>query len=262
MPEDNGMNERVFPEKSQTRVNSSGDKSAVSTFIVSEHGNPDFSGAISLCYCRFSVAAYADDLFQRHGIYCPPAIQASVEKRRAEFFAGRYCAKKSLRLLNNSVADVHIGKHRNPLWPAHIIGSISHSSRYAVAITALQSNIRGIGIDIQDEIDSDCYAKINRHTLFDREYDVIFKHSHALPVNQLFTLAFSVKESFFKAAFTEVGRYFDFSSIAITHINPQKKLISMRVNETLSERLTIGCELRAAYQILPDKQFMTLVILE
>lgn len=231
-------------------------------FIVSGQNNPGFSGAISLYCCQFSVTEYTDKLFQQHRIYFPADIETTVRKRRAEFFAGRYCAKKSLLSLNNAAPDIHIGQHRNPLWPAHIVGSISHSNNHAVAVTALESTNRGIGIDIQNEIDRNTYVKIKSQVIFRDEYNAIFQRNQGLNQQQLLTVVFSVKESFFKAAFAEVGRYFDFSSVSIMHINQKAQLILMRINETLSEKLTKGFEIQAEYRILPDRKIMTLVRLD
>lgn len=228
-------------------------------FIISDQINPGFPGAISLYYCQFSASEYTDNLFQQYQIYRPTELENAVTKRRAEFFAGRYCAKKSLGFLDGTAADVHIGKHRNPLWPSHIVGSISHSNSHAVAVTVLKSTIRGIGIDIQDEIGIDTQLKIERHIIFGNEYNTIFQSNQDLTAQRLLTIAFSVKESFFKAAFAEVGRFFDFSCVSIIKINQKTQLISMRLNEKLSENLTTGTEFQAEYRILPERKIMTLV---
>src|SRR5690606_34549288 len=98
--------------------------------------------------------------------------------------------------------------------------------------------------------------------IFGDEYDAFFQDNQDLSTLKLFTIAFSVKESFFKAAFAEVGRYFDFSSVSITRINQKKQLISIRVNERLSKNLTVGTELQAEYRILPESKIITLVKLE
>lgn len=228
-------------------------------FIISDQINAEFSGAISLHCCHFSASEYNDNLFQQYQIYRPTELENAVTKRRAEFFAGRYCAKKSLSSLDGTATDVHIGKHRNPLWPNHIVGSISHSNSHAVAITALKSTIRGIGIDIQEEIGVDTQLKIERHIIFGDEYNTVLQGKKDLTPQILFTIAFSVKESFFKAAFAEVGRFFDFSCVSIMKINQKAQLISMRLNEKLSEKLTIGTEFQAEYRILPERKIVTLV---
>ncbi len=230
------------------------------SFIVSEFTNPGFSGAISLSYCCFSLIEYNDKLFDDYCIHFPSGLEKAVTKRKAEFFAGRHCAKKSLSLLDGTVADIHIDPQRCPVWPAHTIGSISHSNQYAAAVTALKMDIRGIGIDIQYEIDKDTFDTLKGQIICGQELDLI-RNNNDLNSQTLFTIVFSVKESFFKAAFAEVGRYFDFSSISVTQIDQTSQRIFMRINETLSKNLVIGNEVQAEYRITPEKNIMTLVCL-
>jgi 4'-phosphopantetheinyl transferase EntD len=228
-------------------------------FIVLDQINPGFSASISLHCCQFSAAEYTDSLFQQHNIHRPMELERAVIKRKAEFFAGRYCGKKSLGLLDGTIADIYIGKNRNPIWPNHIVGSISHSNSHAVAATALKSTIRGIGVDIQDEIGADTQLKIESLIVFEDEYKNVFQSNKNLTEQETFTIAFSVKESFFKAAFAEVGRFFDFSCISIMKIDQKRQLISMKLNENLSENLKAGGCVQADYRILPEKKIITLV---
>lgn len=71
-----------------------------------------------------------------------------------------------------------------------------------------------------------------------------------------------MKESFFKAAFAEVGRYFDFPSVSIMRMNQKAQIISIRVNERLSKNLIAGTELQAEYRTLPQGKIVVLVALD
>lgn len=235
---------------------------ATPAFIISDPIGPAFSGAISLHACEFSAARYNDQLFQQYAIHYSTEIANAVTKRRAEFLAGRYCAKKSLAALDGTTGDIHIGNFRNPVWPPHVVGSISHTNSHAVAVTALKSNLRGIGIDVQDEFDRDTYLKIKTQIIFADEDDFVLQNLQGLTTVELLTIAFSVKESFFKAAFAEVGRYLDFNCVSITQIDQQAQLIRMRVNEHLSKYLTAGTRLQAEYRRLSERRVMTLVRLD
>lgn len=163
--------------------------------------------------------------------------------------------------LDGSTATIHIGKHRNPLWPSHMVGSISHCKSHAVAITALKSSVRGVGIDIQDEIDMHTYVQIKDQIIFKNEWNIISQINQGLTQLEVFTIIFSAKESFFKAVFEEVGRYFDFSSVSILRIDQMAKKILIRVNEILSENISAGIEVQAEYRIIPEKIIITLVVL-
>lgn len=227
-------------------------------FFTSNHCLPIFSGAISLNCCCFSLSEYRDNLFEEYSIYFPSELDRAVLKRRAEFFAGRYCAKKSLLLLDGTVSDIHISPQRYPIWPTHVVGSISHSGNQAIAVTALKTSARGIGVDIQYEVDLKTCKTIKNQILFGNECEIIFKGSDSV-IQTLFTIAFSVKESFFKAAFAEVGWYFDFSAVTITNIDQRNGIIDMHINETLSKNLVAGTVIQAEYKHTDDKKIITLV---
>ena len=88
--------------------------------------------------------------FQRSAIEPPPSIQRSVAKRQAEFLAGRICARAALQQLQGSGVVPPIGEDRAPVWPAHICGSITHSTGRAAAIVANKQHWRGLGMDLEN----------------------------------------------------------------------------------------------------------------
>ena len=77
---------------------------------------------VAICFCRYDIAKFSDQLFAQHNIDFPETIQKSVLKRQAEFFFGRHIARKSLKALNIMQADIPIGKDQYPIWPANTIG--------------------------------------------------------------------------------------------------------------------------------------------
>lgn len=231
-------------------------------FFTSESRPAWFSNRVSTYSSSFSVSHFTEELFDRYQVFFPPELKNAVIKRRAEFFAGRYCAQQSLISLIGNPSVIHIGPHRNPLWPAPVTGSISHTNNHAIAATALKSHARGIGIDIQDEIDSGTYASIKAQIVFGEEVELIEQYRQAAMQLLMFSLMFSVKESFFKAAFPEVGHYFDFSCVSVITIDQGDQCIYLKINETLNRHLTKGLTVKADYQCLPDKKVVTLVVLD
>jgi 4'-phosphopantetheinyl transferase EntD len=228
-------------------------------FIRGEPNNPGFAGPISVYCCQFALADYTDELFAHYGIAFPPSLHKAVAKRRAEFLAGRYCARQSLLPLGYSAVDIPIGPHRSPHWPAAITGSISHCRNYAIAVTTLKSNLRGIGVDIEEEVNADTCEKIKGQVLFGEELRIFDQFARNASGQAFFTAAFSAKESFFKAAYPEVGKYFDFSAVSILAVNQQDNTILMEVNETLSEGLRAGVRVTADYRMLSARVVVTLV---
>jgi 4'-phosphopantetheinyl transferase EntD len=73
-----------------------------------------------------------------------------AKKRINDFSTGRFCARTALRNLNLQHHEILIGPKKEPLWPAGIVGSISHSDGMAGAIIACSSNCKSLGLDIEN----------------------------------------------------------------------------------------------------------------
>lgn len=151
-----------------------------------------------------------------------PRLANAVAKRQAEHLAGRMAACEALRLHGVEDFIPGIGAHREPCWPPGFIGSITHTEQIALAtVMPLGDNEHcGIGID--------CETIINEQSAQDLADGIINKTERALlqscslPFCVALTLAFSAKESLFKALYRHVGEYFDFSAAEVTRIESQK----------------------------------------
>ena len=64
--------------------------------------------------------------------------------------AGRLCARAALQQLDGLDCVPAIGEDRAPVWPAHISGSITHSTGHAAAIVAHKTQWRGLGMDLEN----------------------------------------------------------------------------------------------------------------
>ena len=79
------------------------------------------------------------------------AIAGSVESRRREFAGGRACARQALTALGLPLMAIPAGLDRAPIWPAGVVGSISHSLTRCVAAVARQSDgFISIGVDLEE----------------------------------------------------------------------------------------------------------------
>lgn len=230
----------------------------MNSFISNEQSTNWFKADVATYQCQFNKASYKDELFSQLKIQFPSSLINAVTKRRAEFLAGRYCAAKALQQLNIHNRVIGTGKHRNPLWPSNIKGSISHCDNYAVAVVTDKKHILGIGIDIENKITEETFHKTQSQVLSESEFDLI--SSDISKQTLAFAIAFSLKESFFKAAYPTVEQYFDFSAISINHIDWNKQAISFVINETLHEKFKRGMPLQGNFYLLPDNKVVTSVI--
>lgn len=229
-------------------------------FFLKREFNDWFDKDLSIYHCVFEREAFSDALFERHNMLMPDRLLKSVLKRRAEYFAGRYCAIRALQQVGVETVFIDTGQNREPIWPTPFIGSISHSSNHAVALIEHRSQYLGIGIDIEDEVSAKTMSNVESQIVNEQEVSIISQDIHQKAI--LFTLAFSVKEAFFKAAYSTVGRYFGFDAVSIVDINFDKGTVSFKLNETLDDKLRQGMLVQGLFKILPNKQVVTCVILD
>jgi 4'-phosphopantetheinyl transferase EntD len=101
-------------------------------------------------FCATDVASPAHRLREWEDSWLGDASPA----RRAEFAAGRWCARTALGQLGGPVsAPLRNGRHGSPDWPPGFVGSITHTPRLtaaAVARRGWRDGVRGIGLDAED----------------------------------------------------------------------------------------------------------------
>ena len=127
------------------------------------------------------------------------AVDRAVEKRRAEYAAGRACARAALTALG--IGPVAIGRDAErgaPVWPAGVLGSITHCDGYRAAAVAHTTDLLSLGIDAEphgplpegvlEAVVSTAAEQDALAALMDRAPDVHWDR-----------LLFSAKESVYKA---------------------------------------------------------------
>jgi len=71
--------------------------------------------------------------------------------RIAEFTAGRSAAREAMRQLGYAPEPILATSDRAPIWPPGLVGSISHCADWCIAVLAPQSDMRALGVDIEDD---------------------------------------------------------------------------------------------------------------
>ncbi|HEY2518422.1 MAG TPA: 4'-phosphopantetheinyl transferase superfamily protein [Polyangiaceae bacterium] len=150
----------------------------------------------------------------------PASLASAVPKRRLEFLAGRYCARQALRRCSvNQAADpIAVGPHREPVWPAGIVGTITHAHGYASAAVARATDLKSLGLDAESWMDAERAVELSAMIAAEPEIAVV-QGGLGLSFARALTLIFSAKEAIFKCLFPEVGRYFDFRDAAVISAN-------------------------------------------
>lgn len=205
---------------------------------------------------RFDPALLAIGDFQRSAVSPPASIQRSVAKRQAEFLAGRLCARAALQQLDGLDCVPAIGEDRAPIWPAHISGSITHSTGHAAAIVAHKTQWRGLGMDLENLLTLERAERLAGEILTPDE----LQRMGAGPreqIAQLVTLTFSAKESLFKALYPIVQKRFYFEHAELLEWSDIGHA-RLRLLTDLSAEWCHGKELEAQFAV-DDGQLLTLV---
>lgn len=188
---------------------------------------------------RFDQAQFEPGQFAQHGLICPPDIARSVPHRQAEFFFGRLAARQALRGAGWHGAQVGRGKHRQPVWPAGAVGAISHDQGLAAACAVSARALHSVGIDIASVPDAAAAAALETQVLSAAELRLLRDHG-TRPYRVLLAIAFSAKESFYKAMSPVVGRYFGFDALRIEQVDTAAGRLRYTLLQTLAPAWPAG----------------------
>jgi 4'-phosphopantetheinyl transferase EntD len=149
------------------------------------------------------------------------AIASAAPARRAEFAAGRLCARAGLAALGLEAAPV-LRAGRAPQWPAGYVGAISHTTGYALAVVARKAAAVGVGVDVE------AVGRVGRHLypkLFtDGERAALLALAPDVEARRA-TAWFGAKEAFYKAQFPQTGAWVGFADVAVSDADPGRLLL-------------------------------------
>jgi 4'-phosphopantetheinyl transferase EntD len=135
-----------------------------------------------------------------------------AEKRIQDFAAGRACAHRALRELGIRDFSLLAGEHREPLWPAGIVGSITHTRGYGAAVVARQCDLKSVGLDCEviDSVDEDLWSRICTPGEIER-----LAQLPPAGRNRQAALIFAAKEAFYKCQFPLTRAWVGFEDVVI-----------------------------------------------
>jgi 4'-phosphopantetheinyl transferase EntD len=131
------------------------------------------------------------------------------EKRFVEFCAGRSQARRLIAMINGTAQPLLIGDYRQPLWPADVSGSISHSDHFCAVAVAPKSQVADLGIDVEtcEALDPDVVELV----LTDNEIEQTENSE-----DWVRKLIFSIKESNYKCCYSRVRAFIDFKQCEVS----------------------------------------------
>lgn len=208
---------------------------------IYEISNPIFFTSELFCYrLDLSQTTY---LHIDQQLEHPLKIAQACVDRKNEYLCGRVLAQAVLNHhfgLDQPITSMY---EPLPIWPSHVLGSISHSQNKL--IVALSNNAVNLGIDIEHWVTSE-FAQESAHLILTpSEFDLWKgKAAEFFDFAGYVSLIFSVKESLYKAVYPTAKQYIDFLEASIVDINLK--------NQTLT--LTFLPEIQQRYQLLEQYQ--------
>ena len=185
-----------------------------------------------MLHAPFDVAAFDQDLYAYFGVPFPEKFSRAVDKRRADYLAGRALLIRAFEALGLPPQPVATGPDRAPIWPADVTGSISHSRTTCACILSTQTHLR-IGIDVETTLSAHSEKAVRKVALTPSELALVADHP-GLPAQ-----IFCAKETLFKALYPVVQEFFGFESAELVGL-PDETHLQLRLTRSLHPTLPEG----------------------
>lgn len=174
----------------------------------------EFKGALSILLPA-PIACHAGEIRLLQGPLHPLEaryVEGAVPRRVQEFTAGRTCARAALSALGFRNVAIPVGSRRQPLWPAGIVGSISHAGGYCMAAACSRKHFAGLGVDIEQATPlSDSLVELVS-TSRERTW---LATQPARVRGLLAKFLFSAKEAVFKCLYPVYGEELEFQDVGL-----------------------------------------------
>jgi 4'-phosphopantetheinyl transferase EntD len=139
-------------------------------------------------------------------------VRDAWPERQRQFAAGRLCARRALAELGVTAFPLLIGSDRRPLWPAPLVGSITHTAAYCAAAVWNPGGPASLGLDVERV--EDVVAPLWPRIATPAELSSLETWSLNCP-ERAAALVFAAKEAFYKCQFGLTGQILDFHAVRI-----------------------------------------------
>ncbi|WP_433531371.1 4'-phosphopantetheinyl transferase family protein [Micromonospora sp. CA-263727] len=170
-----------------------------------------------------AVADPGDWAGQLHAAEAACLGDRAVESRRRDFAAGRSCARRAMAALGLPPVAVPAAADRSPVWPAGLVGTITHTRGYCAAAVARSTELRSIGMDAERH--KELSPGVRRLICLPEEEDRCIR----LPSGVSWpAVLFSAKETVYKIWHPLVGTWLDFHD-ALVVLDPDAGTFTARI---------------------------------
>ena len=181
----------------------------------------------------------------------------AVPKRAQEFAAGRLCARQALAAIGIVDFAIEMAADRRPLWPAPVVGSITHTDGFCAAVVAERRHVAAIGMDSEEA-----------HRVKPELWDSIcvpeeIEWLGSLPESQRAAGAafiFSAKEAFYKCQYPLTEQFLGFHSARVQACAWGRARGSFTVAATRDIKFAAHAPLPIQGEYLFHEQFVTAAV--
>lgn len=211
---------------------------------------------IHLLDAHYDAAHFTESLFTLLAIAAPEHLQRAVTKRRAEYLASRFCLQQALAGWGIPSFLLRNGPDRSPLWPQGICGSLSHTHQQICALLTRRQD-RLLGVDCERIMSAQVASET--HPMLITAAEKTRLEQSQVPFTTALTVAFSLKESLYKALYPRVLQFMDFSAAEVIECSDDLQRIRLRLTQTLSGEMG-GGRVFEGRAILQPEQVITWII--
>lgn len=140
-------------------------------------------------------------------------VAKAVTTRVQEFAAGRLCARRVLAEFGVLNYPLKAAADRQPLWPASLVGSITHTEGFGAAVAAEKKLVAALGIDteVAGRVKEELWPSICT------EGEIAWLQARAQAQRDVAaTLIFAAKEAFYKCQYPLTAEWLNFSDVTVS----------------------------------------------
>ncbi|MGB9097996.1 4'-phosphopantetheinyl transferase family protein, partial [Erwinia sp.] len=204
-----------------------------------------------LVTAQFDLSRFDERLYASCQLPSPVHLNRAVRKRRAEYLASRVVVRYALARMGIEGVILSNDPDRAPVWPAGISGSLSHSHQRIAVLLSRRENRLLSGVDCEQVMRPETAEEMQSRIVTAEEKRKLLESG--LPFATALTLAFSVKESLYKALFPPLRQYMDFSAAEITALFPATGKVQLRLTTSFSSDFPAGREFTGQVELEADQ---------
>ncbi|WP_052673404.1 4'-phosphopantetheinyl transferase family protein [Rouxiella chamberiensis] len=206
---------------------------------------------------QFDLSHYDNALFAQYSLNQPAHLHRAVGKRRGEYLASRLAARTALQCYGIADFFLENDADRAPVWPQGIVGSLTHTATRAVILTARADCRHHVGVDAENLLKASSAQELASMIVGETEEALLQRCE--MPWAAALTLAFSLKESLYKALYPHLKQFMSFHSARVIELNGETGHALLQLTSTLDEDYPAGRVFRG-YFAWQEEHVLTVVV--